>query len=113
MKKSLSLLLSIGIGCVFAVVLLEVGLRIVDFDDLGVEKVGLHEVLGRIYREDISNGHGFLTSEFPDELTDDKLRTVVVGDSFPEKKRSLSPFDPEHQRAAVQDRQNVGASGTL
>ena len=79
MKKAVLGLFSIGIGCAVAVLLLEIGLRL---RGMGEARVTYDEVLGKVYRKDISNKQGFLTDEFPDELADNNLRILLVGDSF-------------------------------
>jgi hypothetical protein len=79
MKQPVSGLLSIGVGCALAMFLLEIGLRL---KGMGETRVIYHEVLGKVYREDISNTQGFLTPEFPDDFRNNKLRIVLLGDSF-------------------------------
>ena len=94
MKKVVFGLFSVGIGCAVAVLLLEIGLRL---RGMGEARVTYDEVLGKVYRKDISNKQGFLTGEFPDELANNNLRILLVGDSF-----TVTSYLPKEKRFGTQ-----------
>jgi len=94
MKKVVVALVSVSVGFGFAVLFLEIGLRL---RGMGETRVIYDEFLGKVYRKDISNKEGFLTREFPDELDDNKLRVVLLGDSF-----TVTSYLPKKERFGTQ-----------